>query len=309
QALLDRVAGSEVTVLIQGESGTGKEVAARFLHEHSARAAGPFVALNCATVSPTLIASELFGHEMGSFTGAHRQHLGIFERAESGTLLLDEIADMPLDLQATLLRALETGRIIRVGGDREIAVNVRVIAATNREPLRDVEAGRFRLDLYYRLQVFPVTLPPLRERGTDLLALAEHFIGQFGGYDGRARSLSAEAMSAMLQHRWPGNVRELRNVIERACLLSGELIEAEHLLLPRQPAGISAGPPSMPAAGTLPPGPSAPPSSGVRLRDAERELITRALQWHGGNKTRAAAELGISAKTLYNKLKRFEAKP
>jgi len=302
-ALLDRVAGSEITVFIQGESGTGKEVAARYLHEHSARASGPFVAINCATVSPQLIASELFGHEKGSFTGAHRRHHGIFERAEGGTLFLDEIAEMPLDLQATLLRALETGTIIRVGGDREIAVNVRIVAATNRDPLRDVEAGRFRLDLYYRLQVFPITLPPLRERGTDLLALAEYFITQFSGRGEQAHSLSSEAMAAMLRHPWPGNVRELRNVIERACLLSSGTIEPEHLLLPElEPvsgtvrAMTAAAPAPVPAAlGT--PG---------RLRDAEKDLILSTLQLHGGNRTRAATALGISVKTLYNKLKRFE---
>ncbi|WP_084197613.1 sigma-54-dependent transcriptional regulator [Solimonas soli] len=300
-ALLDRVAGSEITVFIQGESGTGKEVAARYLHERSARAGGPFVALNCATVSPQLIASELFGHEKGSFTGAHRRHHGIFERAEGGTLFLDEIAEMPLDLQATLLRALETGTIIRVGGDREIAVNVRIVAATNRDPLRDVEAGRFRLDLYYRLQVFPITLPPLRERGTDLLALAEHFIAQFGGRGAQAQSLSSDAMAAMLRHRWPGNVRELRNVIERACLLSGGTIEPEHLLLPDVP--VSAQPP---AAGTARAVAMPASTASGRLRDAERELILSTLQLHGGNRTRAAAALGVSVKTLYNKLKRFE---
>ncbi|NKF23465.1 sigma-54-dependent transcriptional regulator [Solimonas marina] len=301
QGLLDRVAGSEITVLVQGESGTGKEVAARYLHEHSARAAAPFVALNCATVSPNLIASELFGHEKGSFTGAHRQHRGIFERAENGTLFLDEITEMPLDLQATLLRALETGTIVRVGGDREIPVNARVIAATNRDPLRAVESGRFRLDLYYRLQVFPVVLPSLRERSTDLLLLAEYFLETFSG-GAAPRSLSADALGALLRHDWPGNVRELRNVIERACLLSTDVIEPEHLLLPE------AGPQQIelprPGPGVVPVIDDAAPI--VRLRDAERDLITRTLARHSGNKTRAAADLGISVKTLYNKLKRFE---
>ncbi|HET8883191.1 MAG TPA: sigma-54 dependent transcriptional regulator [Solimonas sp.] len=306
QKLLDRVAGSEVTVLIQGESGTGKEVAARYLHDHSARAGGPFVAINCATVSPSLIASELFGHEKGSFTGAHRQHRGIFERAENGTLLLDEIAEMPLDLQATLLRALETGTIVRVGGDREIPVNVRIVAATNRDPLRDVEAGRFRLDLYYRLQVFPITLPPLRERGADLLALAEHFVAHFSDAGGSARTLSIDAMSALLRHRWPGNVRELRNVIERACLLSTEQIDATHLLLNSAPAAPQA--PTV-ANVAVAPATTATRSAVGRLRDAEREHIMQVLRTHGGNRTRTAAELGISVKTLYNKLKRFADSP
>ena len=303
QGLLDRVAGSEVTVLIQGESGTGKEVAARYLHDHSARAGGPFVAINCATVSPNLIASELFGHEKGSFTGAHRQHRGIFERAENGTLLLDEIAEMPLDLQATLLRALETGTIVRVGGDREIPVNVRIIAATNRDPLRDVEAGRFRLDLYYRLQVFPITLPPLRERGADLLTLAEHFVAHFSEAGGQPRSLSTDAMSALLRHRWPGNVRELRNVIERACLLSTDQIDASHLLLNSAPEE-----PQLAPIATVTPASAARQTIGS-LRDAEREHIMQVLQTHGGNRTRTAAELGISVKTLYNKLKRFADSP
>jgi DNA-binding NtrC family response regulator len=311
QGLLDRVAGSEITVLIQGESGTGKEVAARYLHEHSARSGAPFVALNCATVSPQLIASELFGHEKGSFTGAHRQHRGIFERAESGTLFLDEITEMPLDLQATLLRALETGTIVRVGGDREIAVNARVIAATNRDPLRYVEEGRFRLDLYYRLQVFPVVLPSLRERSTDLLLLSEYFLETFSSADGRPRSLSADALGALLRHDWPGNVRELRNVIERACLLSHDVIEPEHLLLPEVPPSIAPAPPApLPRIGPERAAPITAPAAAApaRLKDAERELIAKALERHRGNKTRAAAELGVSVKTLYNKLKRFEAR-
>ncbi len=310
QALLDRVAGSEITVLIQGESGTGKEVAARYLHEHSARAAAPFVALNCATVSPNLIASELFGHEKGSFTGAHRQHRGIFERAGNGTLLLDEITEMPLDLQATLLRALETGTIVRVGGDREIPVNVRVVAATNRDPLRYVEEGRFRLDLYYRLQVFPIVLPPLRERGTDLLVLAEHFLEVFSGPEARARGLSAAALGALLRHNWPGNVRELRNVIERACLLSSEVIEPDHLLLPEVPTELNGRALAIARVPTAPlPATDSPLAVPPRLRDAEREMIMQTLDRHDGNKTRAAAELGISVKTLYNKLKRFETRP
>ena len=302
QALLERAAASEITVLVQGESGTGKEVAAQYLHERSARARGPFVALNCATVSPSLIASELFGHEKGSFTGAHRRHTGIFERAEGGTLFLDEITEMPIDLQATLLRALETGRIVRVGGDREIPVNVRMVAATNRDPLRYVEEGRFRLDLYYRLQVFPVALPPLRERGTDLLLLAEHFLAQHGSVSGTPRTLSGEAMTRLLDHPWPGNVRELRNVIERACLLSNGVIAPEHLLLPE----AAAPPPASSSPPAVTPLAAAAPATGVRLRDAERATILRVLELHGGNRTRAAAELGISVRTLYNKLKRFD---
>jgi DNA-binding NtrC family response regulator len=307
QDLLTRAAGSDITVLLQGESGTGKEVAANCLHRLSNRADGPFVAFNCAALSPSLIASELFGHEKGSFTGALRTHKGIFERAEGGTLFLDEITEMPLDLQASLLRVLETGTVVRVGGDRELPVNVRIVAATNREPMQYVEQGRFRLDLYYRLQVFPVTLPPLRERAGDIPMLADRFLSLPGAAQPRPQRFSAAAMERLRRHDWPGNVRELRNVVERARLLAGELIEPEHLLLPEPGAGL------VPAA-ALAAGPSqtAPASAatpaGTRLRDAEQDIILQTLAACGGNKTRAAAQLGISLKTLYNKLKRFESR-
>ncbi len=228
-------------------------------------------------------------------------HKGIFERAEGGTLFLDEITEMPLDLQTSLLRVLETGTVTRVGGDRELPVNVRIVAATNREPTQYVEEGRFRVDLYYRLQVFPIALPPLRERADDIELLADYFLAHFGersalGPAG-ARSLSAAALARLLRHDWPGNVRELRNVVERACLLSGAVIEPEHLLLPESAA-----------VAVLPSGPAAPApkSAGNLLRDAEQDLIVQTLAACGGNKTRAAAQLGISLKTLYNKLKRFD---
>lgn len=296
QELVARAAASDITVLLQGESGTGKEVAANCLHRLSNRGAGPFVAFNCGAVSPSLIASELFGHEKGSFTGALRTHKGIFERAAGGTLFLDEITEMPLELQASLLRVLETGTVTRVGGDRELPVDVRIVAATNREPLRQVEDGRLRLDLYYRLQVFPILLPPLRERPGDVELLARHFLSLFGGRPGAlpaTQQLSAASLGRLRQHDWPGNVRELRNVMERACLLGGAVIEPQHLLLPHNAAAPA------PAAAPQRPG------SGL-LRDAEQDLILQTLAACGGNKTRAAAQLGISLKTLYNKLKRFE---
>ncbi len=303
QSLINRAAGSDITVLIQGESGTGKEVAANCLHQLSRRADGPFVALNCAAVTPALIASELFGHEKGAFTGAHRQHRGIFERAAGGTLFLDEITEMPIDLQASLLRVLETGRVVRVGGDSEIPVDVRMVAATNRNPVADVENGRFRLDLYYRLQVFPIELPPLRDRGTDVLVLAEHFLQHFSAGTSTPRSFAASAAAALLRHDWPGNVRELRNVVERACLMGADAIEAEHLMLPQRNARIESDEPAQrPVVPAL-----KSPAASVRLRDAEYDLIIQTLTACRGNKTRAAAELGISVKTLYNKLKRFEA--
>jgi len=303
QQLITRAAGSDITVLIQGESGTGKEVAANCLHQLSNRRGGPFVAFNCGAVSPSLIASELFGHEKGSFTGALRMHKGIFERAEGGTLFLDEITEMPLDLQTSLLRVLETGAVTRVGGDRELPVNVRIVAATNREPIRYVEEGRFRLDLYYRLQVFPIALPPLRERADDIELLASYFLSHFGersasGPSG-TRSFSAAALTRLLRHDWPGNVRELRNVVERACLLSSAVIEPEHLLLPESAAASAAAPEPATSA-------EAPKPPGTLLRDAEQDLILQTLAACGGNKTRAAAQLGISLKTLYNKLKRFD---
>jgi len=302
QQLITRAAGSDITVLLQGESGSGKEVAANCLHQLSNRRNGPFVAFNCGAVSPTLIASELFGHEKGSFTGALRMHKGIFERAEGGTLFLDEITEMPLDLQTSLLRVLETGAVTRVGGDRELPVNVRIVAATNREPLRYVEEGRFRLDLYYRLQVFPIVLPPLRDRPEDIELLATYFLAHFSQRSGApaagARSFSAAALARLLRHDWPGNVRELRNVVERACLLGSAVIEPEHLLLAENAAATA-----MPSAA-----PAEPRSGGTLLRDAEQDLILHTLAACRGNKTRAAAELGISLKTLYNKLKRFEGR-
>jgi DNA-binding NtrC family response regulator len=298
QSLLKRAAASDITVFLQGESGTGKEVAAQCLHRLSYRCDEPFVAFNCGAVSPSLAPSELFGHEKGSFTGAERSRRGIFERAEGGTLFLDEITEMPLELQASLLRVLETGTILRVGGDQEIAVNVRIIAATNRDPLRCVEMGRFRRDLYYRLQVFPILLPPLRERREDIPLLAQFFLSRFKAGSGaaQARQLSVAAMAQLVQHDWPGNVRELRNVIDRSCLLSNGLIEPEHLYQVPVPVEQPAEMPLLPAAGAG--------KSSFLLRDAELHMIQRALQDCGGNKTLAAARLGISVRTLYNKLKR-----
>ncbi len=306
QKLLTRAADSDITVLVLGESGTGKEVAAACLHQLSGRRGGPFVAFNCGAISPSLIASELFGHEKGSFTGAMRTHKGIFERAEGGTLFLDEITEMPLDLQPSLLRVLETGTVTRVGGDRELPVNVRIIAATNRDPMESVQSGRFRLDLYYRLQVFPIDLPPLRDRREDIPMLANHFLEHFSAASGKPRVLSAAAAVHLQRHDWPGNVRELRNVLERACLLSTDVIEVEHLLL-RQAAtgtGMAAGAPDI----SLVPAPTQS-NGGTLLRDTTEEVILQTLSACGGNKTRTAAQLGISLKTLYNKLKRFENRP
>ncbi|MDB5973330.1 MAG: putative sigma-54 interacting response regulator transcription regulator protein [Nevskia sp.] len=297
--LLTRAAATDITVLLQGESGTGKEVAASLVHRLSHRAAGPFVAYNCAAISPALIASELFGHEKGSFTGASGTHKGIFERAEGGTLLLDEITEMPLELQVSLLRVLETGTVMRVGGDNEIRVNVRIVAATNRDPMLYVKDGKFRLDLYYRLQVFPVAMPPLRSRLQDLPLLVEYFLGHSAATAQRKYAISPAATARLQSHHWPGNVRELRNVMERACLLSGGTIEPEHLLLPD--LGVL----DEPLPGENKPRPGSG-SKGTLLRDAEYVMVLQVLADCNGNKTRAAARLGISLKTLYNKLRRFD---
>jgi two-component system, NtrC family, response regulator AtoC len=308
QSLVVRAAASDITVLIQGESGTGKEVVARSLHQLSNRASGPFVALNCGAVSPSLIASELFGHEKGSFTGAHRQHHGIFERAEGGTLFLDEVTEMPIDLQATLLRVLETGTVVRVGGSEEIPVHARVVAATNRDPMQYVHSGRFRLDLYYRLQVFPIVLPPLKERGDDVLLLAEHFLARARSLGGTApQGFTPEARAMLLAHDWPGNVREMRNVIERALLLCPDaFITPDHLMLNpvlRAP-GFGLATPAAPMPASVP-SPAKAPQTAAALKAQEQALILQVLGECGGNRTRAAAKLGISVKTLYNKLKRY----
>ena len=222
--LIGRVAPTDSTVLICGESGCGKELVAESVHAMSPRAGKPFVAINCAAIPATLIEAELFGHERGSFTGAVRTREGVFERANGGTLLLDEITEMPLDLQSRLLRVLETKRLSRVGGSADLPVDVRVIASTNRLPAQAFEEGRLREDIYYRLAVLTIELPPLRERGDDILMLAEFFLGELNLRNNTRKRLSEDLRTRFLRHRWPGNVRELRNAVERAYILcDGEL--------------------------------------------------------------------------------------
>ena len=222
-AQVERVAASETRVCILGETGTGKELVARTMHERSARAAGPFVTLNCAAVPAELIESELFGHEKGSFTGASGRHIGKFEQADQGTIFLDEIGDMPLTMQAKLLRVLEEGEVERIGGDKPIAVNVRVVVATHRDLEARVREEKFRQDLFHRIYVFPLVLPPLRERRDDIPALVEHFAAQVCAQNGwKPVPFTAEAMEALQAHSWPGNVRELRNMVERLMLLATE---------------------------------------------------------------------------------------
>ena len=292
-----RVAGSDATVLLTGESGSGKEVVAQFIHRHSGRRDKPMVTVNCAAVAPTLLASELFGHEKGAFTGAVVKRKGVFREAHEGTLFLDEIGDMPLELQASLLRATETGRITPVGADREVAVDCRLIAATNRSLEDDVAAGRFRQDLFYRLNVITIEIPPLRERPEDIPVLARFFLNRDCP---ETRRLSRAAVQALQSHAWPGNVRELANAMAHVRLLSQtDVILPEHL----PPAVRKSAAKAAPA-----PAPSAPEErqSGTKtLEQQEFEAVAAALKQTGGNRTHAAQLLGITRRGLIYKLKRL----
>jgi DNA-binding NtrC family response regulator len=283
-SLIKHAASSDATVCVMGESGTGKELVAREIHRLSRRAASPFVAINCGAIPPTIIESELFGHEKGAFTGASTLHRGVFEQADGGTLFLDEIGEMPPELQTRLLRVLETSSVRRIGGQRDIKVDVRIIAATNQDLGRLVEERRFREDLFFRLYVFPIYLPPLRERKEDIPVLAEHFARGFG-VDTKGKIFTEGAISKLLSHKWPGNVRELKNTIQRAVILSPSL--------PIGPDSIKI------AAATVNLG-------GDRsLSNQEKNAIIEALRRTRGNKTRAASVLGISRSALINKIKRF----
>ncbi|HEV8384042.1 MAG TPA: sigma-54 dependent transcriptional regulator, partial [Candidatus Acidoferrales bacterium] len=299
-AQVERVAASETRVCILGETGTGKELIARTLHERSARRDAPFVTLNCAAVPAELIESELFGHEKGAFTGAAARHEGKFEQAHDGTLFLDEIGDMPLGMQAKLLRVLEEGEIERVGGDRPIRVNVRVLVATHRNLEELVRAGSFRQDLFHRVFVFPLQLPPLRERLEDIPLLAEHFAAQIAAQNGwKPRAFAADALDALKQYAWPGNVRELRNVIERVLLLSADTVDAAaiHLALP-QLSGVGASR----GLGAARASPSA--SSGTlaeRVENFEREVLLTELKRHNHHMTNTARALGLERSHLYKK--------
>ncbi len=281
--LARKVAPTNATVLITGESGTGKELIARCIHDNSPRSSRVFVAVNCAALSPSLIESELFGHEKGAFTGAVSQHIGRFERAHGGTLFLDEIGELDSNLQAKLLRVLQDRTFERVGGARQITVDVRVIAATNRDLKKQVAEGKFREDLYYRLTTFPIEIPPLRERGGDIAALARFFLSRAARTLGKSSvRLTPEAEQVLLGYDWPGNVRELENLMERmAILCDGEVLPED---LP-----ISA------ESGARP----------VTFRDIEKKAILEALEANGGNRTRAAKQLGISLRTLQYRLKEY----
>ncbi|MBL8919074.1 MAG: sigma 54-interacting transcriptional regulator [Myxococcaceae bacterium] len=305
--IIDRVAPSSAAVAIFGESGTGKELVARAVHNRSTRAEKAFIPVNCAAISKELIESELFGHEKGAFTGAEKTHRGAFEEADGGTLFLDEIGELPLELQAKLLRALESGEIKRVGAARPMNVDVRIVAATNRDLMEEARRGRFREDLYYRLCVVPLTLPPLRSRKADIPLLAQHFLKLFTP-KGQAVSLSQDALAKLANHGWPGNVRELRNVLHRALLMRrGHAIEAGDLTF----QGSASGPIPAPSAVPTPMGPS--PIEGQiyqpgrtleeHLQVLEKEIVLQALKFHGNSKEKAGRELGIGRSTIFKRLK------
>ena len=318
--LIDRVAPTDATVLVTGESGTGKEMIAREFYRRSPRRSQPFIKVNCAAISENLIESEFFGHERGSFTGATERRVGRFELANQGTLLLDEVSEIPLALQAKLLRVLQEREFERVGGNRTIKVNVRIVATSNRDLINYVEKGDFRQDLYYRLNVFPVHVPALRERVEDIPVLAEHFLRRFSRKHGvKVTGFSDSARSAMQAYRWPGNVRELQNTVERAVILSeaGRPVSAAALGLPGDLAmfdAIAAEELAVSdAAASAPPqletlsAPTFTDGNGevLRLDALEKQAIAAALRQTEGNRTKAAAALGISIRTLRNKLQEY----
>jgi DNA-binding NtrC family response regulator len=296
---IEQAAPTGASVLIWGESGTGKELVAQTIHQLSDRAQQPYIAINCAAIPETLLESEIFGHEKGAFTGAVERRLGCFELAHRGTLFLDEIAEMVPVTQVKLLRVLQERTFRRLGGRSEQQVDVRIIAATNVNPLDAVQKGKLREDLYYRLNVFAIELPPLRDRPEDIPLLAQAFINEFSTRNGRrVKAVSAAALQRLSTYQWPGNIRELRNVIERASILAqGEFIEEEHL-----PSELIAAPASVRAGNAVTLGP------GTTVDEAEMRLIEVTLEHTGQNKTRAADMLGISLKTLHNKLNRMKVR-
>jgi DNA-binding NtrC family response regulator len=293
RAMMQRVAPTRAHVLLIGESGTGKEVVAQSIHRHSRQSSQPFVAINCGAIPPSLIEAELFGHERGSFTGAHRSHKGVFERAAGGTLFLDEITEMPLDMQVKLLRVLESNRFYRVGGDQELIADCRIIAATNREPEHAVQDGMLRADLLYRLAVFPLRIPPLREREADIEMLAKRFLADLNALDRQTKRLSAASSRFLLSHPWPGNVRELKNSVQRAFILADDELDLVAATLPTAYARSASSFDSISV------------RIGVPLAEVERALILATMERCDGNKRHAAKVLGVSLKTLYNRLNEY----
>jgi len=291
--MLATIAPSEATIMVTGESGTGKELIARAVHVNSPRRKGPYVAVNCAALTETLLESELFGHEKGAFTGADRRREGRFLAADKGTIFLDEIGEMPLSMQVKLLRVIQEREIQRVGGDQTIKVDVRIVTATNRDLLAEVEAGRFRQDLYYRLNVVALALPSLREREEDIPLLASHFLGKFASKNGkRIKGFTPEAMDRLLKHHWPGNVRELENAVERAVVLArGDYVSEREL-----PPALSGGTGEGRSEGGF---------ANLTLEELERLAILDALDAAGGNKSEATRRLGITRKTMHAKLAKY----
>lgn len=288
-----KAAPTEANVLIAGESGTGKEIVARAIHDRSPRKDGPFVAVNCGAITPSLAESELFGHEKGSFTGASARTMGCFERANTGTLFLDEITEMPLTMQVQLLRVLETSRFHRVGGSEQLSVNVRVVAATNRDPKEAALAGIFRSDLLYRLAVFPIRVPPLRERKSDIAYLAGRFLDELNKQEKTQKSFSEESIGRLENYNWPGNIRELKNAVTRAYILADDIIDIAPLnsAFRPGPTEVNHGFLKIPV--------------GTPLTSAQRSIIMATLEYYAGDKRRTALALGISPKTLYNRLEQF----
>ena len=308
-AMATRVAQTDTTVLLTGESGVGKEVVARYIHNHSVRRNGPFVAINCAAIPDSLLEATLFGYEKGAFTGAQQAQAGKFEQAQNGTLLLDEVTEMPLGLQAKLLRVLQEREVERVGGKKPVALDIRIVATSNRDMAEAVNKGVLREDVYYRLNVFPLLIPALRQRPADIVPLARHFLVEHGGRSGRpGLRLSSAAEAVLLAHAWPGNVRELENVMQRAVILAaGDVVEADALHLSpgvfampggqQHPAGDPAVVVGKPA---LPDG-----QKSENMRDLEREHILETLSAVGGSRKLAGERLGMSERTLRYKLKQY----
>ena len=306
-ALAMRVAQTDTTVLLTGESGVGKEVVARYIHNHSARRAGPFVAINCAAIPDNLLEATLFGYEKGSFTGAQQAQAGTFEQAQNGTLLLDEVTEMPLGLQAKLLRVLQEREVERVGGKKPVALNIRIIATSNRDMAEAMAKGILREDVYYRLNVFPLLIPALRQRPEDIVPLAQHFLAEHGGRSGRVGlRLAPSAEEALRRHAWPGNVRELENVMQRAVIFAaGDNVESDALHLSLLPSG-AANPIAAPESAVSPPlTPLADAQRSDNMRDLERDHILDTLAAAGGSRKIAGERLGMSERTLRHKLKQY----
>jgi DNA-binding NtrC family response regulator len=286
-----KIAATDSTVLLVGESGTGKELAARTLHEMSGLS-GPFVAMNCGAIAADLAESELFGHEKGSFSGAEKKHIGYFERAEGGTLLLDEIGEMPHDLQVKLLRVLESRKFRRVGGTHDIEINVRILSATNRDTQAAINEGLLREDLYYRIAQFPLKMPALRDRGQDIIGLSQYFLNELNELNGTGKYFSENVLSAIMQYPWPGNVRELKSAIERAYIMAEQQLQTEHFPAEQIDSDVSDDYLRVPV--------------GSSIEQTEKKLIFATLDAMDGNKKDTADSLGISLKTLYNRLKEYD---